>query len=55
MKTTKNKKIYLLIILIFLVFILFTTYINKKSYALEDKYNYLGDYILNPEWVNYMD
>ena len=47
----------LFIVISALILILFFAYFNikKESYALEEKINYMGDYILNPLWVEYME
>ena len=40
--------------LIVVIFIFFRLSDNE-SYALDNSTNYLGDYVLNPEWIEYME
>ena len=53
----KNKKNKILIVLCFIFIVLVITYlgVNKQSYAFNEDANTMGDYILNPDWVEYMD
>ena len=47
---------FLIILLGVLFFVFFISFaVNKRSYAFVDNSNYMGDYILNPKWVEYMD
>ena len=40
---------------IIVLFIFFKLGIDEESYALDNSSNYLGDYILNQEWIEYME
>lgn len=53
----KSKKNKVLIILCFILIVLVTIYleVNKQSYALSNEANIIGDYILNPKWVEYIN
>lgn len=53
----KNKKNKVLIALCLVSITLVIIYlgINKQSYAFNEETNDMGDYILNPKWVEYMD
>ena len=48
-----NKKIFVLPILVIIV-IINVIIINKSSFSLDEN-NYKGDYILNYDWVKYME
>ena len=52
----KGLKFFLVTLFIVLVGVVFVWLgVDDESYALESNLNYRGDYILNPEWVEYMD
>lgn len=53
MKKIITNKIFIFVNIILLILFFIYLNINKESYALEEKFNYLGDYILNPDWVAY--
>lgn len=53
MKKIITNKIFIFVNIILLILFFIYLNINKESYALEEKFNYLGDYILNPDWVEY--
>ena len=51
----KKNKILILLFFVFVVVVFNSLGVDKKSYAFNTEYNYIGDYILNPNWVEYMD
>ncbi|MGN1029824.1 MAG: Ig-like domain-containing protein [Bacilli bacterium] len=57
MSFVKNKrnKILGILFLILGIVIFICLGVDEKSYAFDDNSNYLGDYILNPAWIEYMD
>jgi len=55
MKKIITNKVFIFVNIILLILFFIYLNINKESYALEEKFNYLGDYILNPDWVEYMN
>ena len=51
----KRKSLVLIFILGIIIVVFFCLGIDNDSYALLDDSNYMGDYVLNPDWVEYMD
>ena len=49
-----NKRLIILSIIIFIVVIVMI-FIVRRSFALEDDNNYRNNYILNHDWVKYME
>ena len=59
MKRIINNKLFKLVFIIcgigLILFVFFNLGIEKESYAIDNSSSYKGDYILNPDWVSYME
>lgn len=52
---SKKNKVLIALCLVFIVLVITYLGVSKQSYALSNEINTMGDYILNPKWIEYMD